>query len=274
VSAVDLVLTYGFLQRALAAALLVAVLAGVLGVPLVLRRLSMFGLGLAHVAFAGVAVGFAAGVYPLGAALAVAVGSALVIQGLWGAGVLESDTALATVTTTGFAAGLLVVSLTGGFTTDLNAYLFGNLLAVTGTDLALMAAAGVPLLVLVTLLYKELFYVTFDPDAARLSGLPVGALDAAFMALTATTIVLASRVVGLLLVAALLVIPAATGLQLASSFKGVVVASVVAGLISVLVGVLAAVEWGLATGATVVLASAVLFVLVLGLKAVGGRVPA
>lgn len=277
-SAVDLLLSYGFLQRALAAALLVSVLASVLGVPLVLRRLSMFGLGLAHVAFAGVAIGFAVGVYPLGVALVLAVASALAIQFLWSRGILESDAALAVVTSVGFATGLLVVSASRGFGTDLNSYLFGNLLAITRTDLLLMGGLGVALLGVFGLLYKEILYVTFDEEAARLSGLPVGALNALFMSLTAGTVVLASRLAGLLLVAALLVVPAASGLQLAGSFRGAILASVGVGVLGALLGVLGALEWGLSTGASVVLAQAGIFVVVVmatgglaaGLSALGG----
>lgn len=259
---------YGFLLEPVLAALVVAALCSVLGVPIILRNLSMMGLGLAHVAWSGVALGFAVGVYPLAVALVLTIIGAVAIHLLQNRGFLQSDAALGMVTSGGFAVGVVIVSATGGFNQDLNSYLFGYLLAVTPTDLWIVGAVATGLLLLFVLLYKELVYLTFSEEAARLSGLPVDALNVLFMALTAASIVVAARVVGLLLVGALLIIPAATGLQVSRSFRGALQASVVFGLASVLVGVVTAVALDWATGATIVLASAAIFMVVAGAKRV------
>lgn len=262
---------YGFLLEPVLAALIIAALTSVLGVPVVLRNLSMMGLGLAHVAWSGVALGFAVGLYPLAMALVLTIAGAIVIHALQTRGLLQSDAALGMVTSIGFAVGVVIVSASGGFNQDLNSYLFGYLLAVTRTDLYLVAGIGAGLLVLVVLLYKELFYVTFSQEGARLSGVPVELLNVVFMALTAASIVVAARVVGLLLVGALLIVPAATGLQLARGFRQAMLVALAAGVASVLVGVAVAVRMDWATGATIVLASGSIFLAVAGAKQVAGR---
>lgn len=259
----DLLVEYEFLRNALVAALVTGVLTAVLGVPVVLRNLAMLGHGIAHLAWTGVAIGFAASVYPIGAALVVSVAGAIGIHLLQMRGLLRSDTALGMVTSVGFAVGVTIVTATGGFNRDLDAFLFGTLFGVTRADLWLITGLGAALIVLVLALYKELFYLTFSEEAARLAGVPVGTLNVIFMALTAGAVVLASRIVGLLLVAALLVIPAATGLQLAKSFRGALVLSALFGALGVLLGFYAAVAHGdLAPGGTIVLASALLFAVV------------
>jgi len=161
------------------------------------------------------------------------------------------------------------VSLAGGFTTHVHAYLFGSLFSVTSTELWAMLPLAGALLVAFTLLYKEIFYITLDEEAAHLSGVPVGWINAALLALTAATIVLASRVVGLLLVAALLVIPAATALQVASSFKGAILGSMAVGLVSAVLGLAAAVGLDVAAGGAIVLVAGALFALVAGARRAG-----
>ena len=258
-SAVDLLLSYSFLQRALLAALLVALLCGVLGVYVVLRGLAMLGDGLAHISFAGVAIGLVAGVYPLAVALVVAVAGAFAIQALRSRDVVRTDTAVGILFTAGLALGILVVSRGRAGGVDIGSYLFGNLLAVTAGDLWLVGGASVALLALFALFQKELLYVTFSEEAAKLSGLPVAALNALFTVATAMSVVVAARIVGVLLVSALLVVPAAASLQATRSFRGTLVASVLYGLASVLLGTVAALQWDLATGATIALASTGLF---------------
>ncbi len=261
-TAVDLFLRYEFLQLALVAACVMGVLAGALGVPLVLREMAMFGHGFAHISYAGVALGVYAGVFPLGVALAVTVAGALAIEHLRSQDLLGGDTALAMVVSVAFAIGVVVVSLAGGFTTDLHSYLFGSLFAVSTRDLSLMIPLAGVLLGLFALLYKEIFYLAFDETGARLSGLPVAWLNGSMMALTAATIVLASRIVGLLLVAALLVIPAATALQVSKRFRTAILGAMAAGLVSAVVGLAAAVQFDVASGGAIVLTAAALFGLV------------
>lgn len=227
----------------------------------VLRGLSMIGDGLAHISFAGVALGLVLGIYPLAVALVAAVLGALAIHALRAKEVVRGDTAIGILFTAGLALGILLVSRSRGLGVDLSSYLFGNLLAVSAQDVVIVGAIAVLLLATLVLLHKELLYVTFNEEAARLSGLPVGMLNVLFTAATAASIVIAARIVGVLLVSALLVVPAATALQFGRSFRTTLILSITAGIASVLVGVWAAAEYGLATGATVALTATALFAL-------------
>lgn len=269
-NAIELFLAYPFLQRALLAALVVALLCGVLGVYVVLRGMSLLGDGLAHLSLAGVALGLVLGVYPLGLALVFAIAGALVIQALRSRGLVRGDTAIGILFTAGLAFGILVISRNRGTGIDLATYLFGNLLTVTPTDLALIGGLAIAFVAVFLALQKELLYVTFSEEAARLSGLPVRALDVAFTVLTAASIVVASRIVGILLVSALLVVPAATALLLARSFRGALLLAVGFGTVAVLAGVFAAAQWGTPTGASVALASAGLFGVVVSIRGLVG----
>ena len=272
-NAIDLLLGYPFLQRAFLAALLVALLCGVLGVYVVLRGLAMLGDGLAHISFAGVALGLVAGVYPLGLALVVAVAGALVIQLLRSREVVRADTAVGILFTAGLAMGILVVSRGRGGV-DVSSYLFGNLLAVTTADLVLVSVLAALLLGLFFAFQKELLYVTFSEEAARLSGLPVGALNTLFTVATAVSVVVAARIVGVLLVSALLVVPAAAALQRTRSFRGTLVASVAFGAGSVVLGTLAALQYDAATGASIALAGTLLFAGAVAWRAAAARLTA
>jgi zinc transport system permease protein len=259
IEAVQMLLEWPFLQRALLAAVLMAILCGVLGTLLVLRGFALLGEGIAHIGFAGVALGLVLAFYEIWMALIFAVVGALLIQFLFQKGIAKSDASIGIVFTTALAFGVALVSYHKGFNADIHSILFGNLLAVGRQEIQFILIIGVALLGVVGFLYKELFYVTFSEEAARLSGVPVSFLNAAFMALTAASIVMAAQIVGILLVSALIIIPASTSLLFARSFRGAILLSVAFGVLSVIVGVLAAVEWGLATGASVTLAAAAFF---------------
>lgn len=265
-SAIELFLTFPFLRWAALGALLVAVLCATLGVFVVLRGLSMLGDGLAHISFAGVALGLAVGVYPVGLALVFAVVGAIVIHLLRSRGIVKGDAAIGILFTAGLSFGILVISLKGGLGIDVQSYLFGTLFGIQQRDVFLIAGIGGALLVTLALLRKEFFYLTFSEEAARLSGLPVGVLNVLFVSLTAASIVVAARIVGVLLVSALLVVPAASGLQLAKSFRGAIGLSVAYGVASVVAGLYATAAWGLAPGAAIALLSTVLFGLTVGAR--------
>lgn len=265
----ELFLEHGFLQLALVASSLMALLAGALGVPLVLREMSMFGHGFAHVSYAGIALGLFAGLYPLGTALLVTALAAVGIEWLRSAGKLKGDTSLAIVVSVGFAAGVVLVGLAGGFSADIGAYLFGSPFTVSVQDVYLMVPLGVLILGSFALLYKEILFVTFDEEGARLAGVPVSSINVVLVVLTAGTIVMGIRVVGLLLVASLLVIPAATALQVSQSFKGAIAGSMAVSLVSAVVGLALAVGYDLASGGTIVLTAAAMFGVVAGARRAG-----
>lgn len=267
----DYFLAYEFARWQLLAALVVALLCAVLGVYVVLRGMSMLGDGLAHISFAGIALGLALGFYPLPMAMGLAVLGALLIHALGARRVVRSDTAIGILFSAGLALGVLIVSKNGGVGANAQAYLFGNLASVQREDAWLILALGGLLLAVFAALHKEFLAVTFHEEAARVSGIPTGAFNVAFMALTASGIVVASRIVGVLLVSALLVVPAATALQVARSFRGAIAFSVGFALAGLLAGIYAATAYGTSTGASIALACTGLFTLVLAGKALAHR---
>jgi zinc transport system permease protein len=226
-------LTYGFIQRAFLAGVFIAVACAVLGLFLILRKDAMIGHGLSHIAFAGVALGLFLNVLPMAAALVVAVAAAVAIIKLKDRAGLHGDTAIGIFSSLGLAVGVVLASLARGFNVELMSYLFGDILAIEPLEVGLTVALAAAVLLTVRLNYAKLLYMTFDRESARAAGVKVGRLDMLLMVLTAVTIVLGMKVVGILLVAALIVIPAAAGLQVASSFRAAVRASTAVAVVSV-----------------------------------------
>ncbi|NDY43025.1 metal ABC transporter permease [Dissulfurirhabdus thermomarina] len=253
------VFTYGFMQRALAAGLLVGGSCAVLGVFLVLRREAMVGHGLAHVTFGGVALALFTGTAPLPVALAVALAAAWAMVRLKDRAGLGGDTGIGILASLGMAAGVILASLAGDFNAELLSYLFGSILAIDPGEVWIAGGLAAAVIAAVALCYHELIYDTFDRETARAAGLAVGRLDGLVVGLAAVTVVIGMRVVGLLLVAALLVVPAAAGLVSARSFRGAVLRSVAAALVSVAGGLVAAVafDWP-ASGAIVAISGGLL----------------
>lgn len=245
---------YAFLRDALLAGLVVAVVCGVLGVFLVLRGMSLLGDGLAHLSFAGIAIGLVAGILPLLAAFVVAVAGAVAIHVMRERRIVTGDTAIGIIFTGGLAVGVLVVSAGRSFA-SVESYLFGSILAIGRNDLEVTVVLAIVLLVVVAVFYREFVYMTFSEEAARVSGLPVRFLNLLFVSLTAATIVMAARVTGVLLVSALVIVPAATALQLGRGFHATLAASAACGLLAVLVGLSLSVLYDTAPGATVAVTS-------------------
>lgn len=223
-------LAYAFMQRAFLAGFFISVACGILGVFLVLRRDAMIGHGLSHVTFGGVALGLFFYVLPMLVALGVTVLAALGILKLKERAGLYGDTAIGIVSSLGMALGIVLASLAGSFNVDLLGYLFGSVLAIAPGEVWTAFFLACAVLVAVGLFYQEFLFLTFDPESARASGVQVGRLNALMAVLTAVNIVLGMKVVGILLVSALLIVPAAAALQVAGSFRGaMILAAAVAG---------------------------------------------
>lgn len=252
---------YEFLQNAIVAGLLVSVICAMLGVYLVLRNMSLLGDGIAHISFGGAAVGLAAGVLPFGTALVAAISGAILIHLLREHGYLKGDAAIGMLFTAGLATGILVVSSGHGLG-NVHGYLFGNLLAISTADVWGIVGVGIALLVLLVLFHREFFYMTFSEEASRVSGLPVRALNLLFVSLTAAAIVSAARVTGVLLVSALIIVPASTALQFRQNFSTTVVVSVLLGASSVFLGLAISIWVGTGPGATIALTNIGLFAIV------------
>jgi zinc transport system permease protein len=252
-------LQYGFMHRAFAAGAVTALICPAIGVFLIPRRLSLIADTLAHVALAGVALGLVAGVSPFVGALVVTLLGAAGIERLRARGALGGDAALAVFLSGGFAVAVVLISLARGFNADLFAILFGSILTVTAADVGLIAALGALVTVAIGGFYKQLLAITLDEDLARTSGVPVGALNLLLTVLTALTTVVAMRMVGVLLVSAMIVIPALTGFALGRSFQAATAIAVGTALLSMATGLIAAYYLRLAAGGAVVLVALLVF---------------
>ncbi len=256
----DALLHYGFLQRALLAGLFIAVACAVLGVFLILRKDAMIGHGLSHLAFAGVAVGLLLNMLPLISALVVTVAAAIGLMKLKDRAGLYGDTAVGILSSLGLAAGILLASVSGRFNVELMTYLFGDILSIEAGEVWLSVALAAAVLAAVFLNYAKLLFTTFDRESARVSGVKVGRLDTLLMVLSAVTIVLGMKIAGILLVAALLVIPAAAGLQVASNFRMAVFLSSLTALFSVIFGLGMSVFLDIPASAAIVILCFLVFV--------------
>jgi len=254
-------LEYGFMHRAFVAGAITALICPVIGVFLVPRRLSLIADALSHVALAGVALGLLLGVSPLLGALVVTVAGAVGMEGLRARGRLPGDAALAVFLSGGFALAVVLISLARGFNADLFAILFGSILTVSPTDVWLIVALGAVVGATIGTFYRQLLAITLAEDLARTSGVPVTALNLLLTVLTALTTVVAMRMVGVLLVSAMIVIPTLTGFALGRSFRQATVIAIAMALASMTAGLIAAYYLRLAAGGAVVLTALVIFAL-------------
>ncbi len=248
--------SYGFIQRALLAGVLIGVLCAVLGVFLVLRRLSLIGDGLAHITFGSVALALFVGLQ--GAAmllisLPVVVLASLGILKLAARARLGGDAAIGIVSSLGVATGVMLSVMGQGYGVDLFSYLFGSILAITVTELLVAAGLFVAVLGLLWLYYHELVALTFNEELAVISGIKVRFLNSLLAALTALTVVLAMKLVGVMLISALLILPASAALQVARGFRMTVIISVVIALLAVVGGILLSFLFNLPSGATIIM---------------------
>ena len=260
-----------FMQLALITGLVVGACAPLIGTFLVQRRLSLLGDGIGHLAFAGVAGGLLLGVWPVWSALAVSATGALAVDRLRSRGRAQGDLALAIFFYGGIAAGVVLVSLAGSLDANLLTYLFGTILTVEPGEVWVVVALGAVIVAAVGLGHRAMFAMVVDEEWARVAGLPVEALNALLAVLTALTIVASMRIVGILLVAAMMVLPVASAQLLARSQRAVLVWSSGLGVSSVVIGLAAARQWGLAPGGTIVLVAVGIFLVLSVVLTLFGR---
>jgi zinc transport system permease protein len=266
------VLSYAFMQRAMLAALLVGVAAPSVGVYLVQRRLALIGDGLGHAALTGVAVGLLTTSSPVLTALFCAVAGAIAIELVRLRGRTSGDIALAILFYGGIAGGVVLVSKApGGTPGNLDAYLFGAITTTTATDLVVFAILGVLVLITTIGLARPLFAVSDDEEYARASGMPVVRYNVLLAVITAVTVVVSMRVVGLLLISALMIVPVATAQLVRSSFTATMALAVAVGLVVSISGVVVSFYADTPSGGTIVLLAIGLFIVVLIASAVRHR---
>ena len=263
---------FEFMRLAFLAGAVVGVLAPVVGFFLVQRQLSLIGDGIGHVAFAGVALGYLIGVSPVWTALLAAVVGAVAIEWLRARRKAAGDQALAIVFYTGIAGGVVLISAAGALNANLFSYLFGSILTVTRTDLTRIALLGLGSLLLVAVLLRSLLAVAIDEEGARVSGLPVPLLNGAVSMLAALTIGISMRIVGILLIAALMVLPVIAAQRVAWSLRSTMALSILVGLSSVLAGLTISYYANLPPGGTIVLTATGFFLAAAAVDAVRARV--
>ncbi|MCU0576956.1 MAG: metal ABC transporter permease [Desulfobacterota bacterium] len=252
-------LQFTFIQRALVAGIFIAVLCAILGMFLVLRRMSLIGDGLAHVTFGAIALGLFFGMYPFAVAVPLVVAGSYLILKISEKAKVYGDAAIGIVSAVGIAGGILLASLSGGFNVDLFSYLFGNILAISSTEVALSIVLSITVLGAIYLFYQEIFAAAFDEEFARVSGLRTSRINTLLVSLTAVSVVLSVRVVGIMLISALLILPAVTALQHARSLARALLAAAGYAVLSVLLGIALSFYADLPTGATIVMANAAFF---------------
>ena len=257
---------YAFFQRAFIGGICSALLCSLIGVFVVLRRQALIGEGVAHLSFGGIALGLFLALYPLDTALVLSVIGIFVISYLQRYRIVYSEMAIGIVISFGLAFGAVLASLHGGFGVDLFSYLFGSILTISPSDLEMIILLTVIVLAFVIIFFKELMHLTFDEQGTRLSGVPVFALEVAFNLVLAFAVVVSIKIVGTLLISALLIIPAASAMQLSKSFKGTVLVSVFLGIAVVLAGLVTSYIYDVATGGAIVLLGIGVFILCVVIK--------
>lgn len=255
-----------FMQRALIAGILVSILTGLISVFIVLRKMSFVGAGISHAAFGGVAIGFFIGINPLLTAIIYSILVAIGIESTGRRGRISEDVSIGIFYSVSMALGVALVSLSGSYNVDLFGYLFGNILAISETDIFLTGITFLLVSGFIIIFLKDLFLSAYNEELAQISGVSVVLLNNLFMISLAVTIVISIRIVGIILVSALLVIPGATARLFAKGLLSMLVFSCVTGVVSVISGLFLSYEYDIAPGASIVMASAFIFFLSLLLK--------
>ena len=258
--------SFPFMQRALIAGALVSLCCALLGVSLVLKRYSMIGDGLSHVSFGALAIAVALGFTPLWFSIPVVILAAFLLLRMASRPRWNNDAAVAVMSASALAIGIMVISLTTGMTTDVDNYMFGSVLAMTREDVALSAGLSVAVLALFVLFYHKLFAVTFDESFARATGLRVERYNTLLAILTALTIVLGMRMMGAMLISSLIIFPALTAMRLFRSFRGVVLCAAATAVVCFCAGLTVSFLYSTPVGATVVAADLLVFLTACGLR--------
>ena len=262
-------LSYTFMQKALVAGIAVGIICSFMGTFLVLRRYSLFGDGIAHVAFGGISVGLFLGVFPLWTAFIVSIFGGLGLQKLRQSTKISGDSAVAVVLVSGLAVGVILVSSSGGFSVDLFSFLFGSILLISNEDTIMILAISAGIIATLTLLQKQFLHLTFNEEQAKLGGLRTTLLNYAFVVLASITVVTSMRLVGILLISALIVVPNITAMMFGKGFKKTVLISMSIAVISVVSGILVSYSFNVAPSGTIVVIAVGILVGTLILKSTG-----
>ena len=254
-------LSYPLMVRAFVVGILVALCSALLGVSLVLKRYSMIGDGLSHVGFGAMAVAAAMNAAPLAVAIPVVIAAAVLLLRISGSSRIKGDAAIALISTSSLAIGVMVISMTTGMNTDVYNYMFGSILAMSREDVALSVTLAAVVLALYIFFYQKIFAITFDETFARATGVKAGLYNTLIAVLTAVTIVLGMRMMGALLISSLIIFPALTAMRACRTFRSVTVHAAFISVICLVAGLLMSYLGGTPAGASVVMANIAALVL-------------
>jgi len=260
------ILQYQFVERAIIAGLFLGIVCAVMGVFLVLRKMSLIGDGLAHISFGAIAIGIVFGFYPLVTAIPLVIIASLIIYALTRKHIIEGDAIIGILASLGLATGVILSSISTGFNIDIFSYLFGNILSITQQELLFVIIGSIIILSIIILFYQEFMAISFNPEQAKISGIPVTILDILFSIITALTVLMSIKLAGALLVSALIILPASSSLQIAKSFKNTMLLAIVFALVSILIGIIISFIFNIPTGATIVTVNAIIFFAILIIK--------
>lgn len=251
--------SYNFMLRAIVVGVLVALCSALLGVTLVLKRYSMIGDGLSHVGFGALCLALAMNVAPLTVSVPVVVIAAFLLLRISENSKIKGDAAIAMISSTSLAVGIIVTSVTTGINSDVNGYMFGSILAMSDTDVAVSLVLSAAVLILYVVFYNKIFAVTFDESFARATGTKTGMYNTLLSLLTAVTIVIGMRIMGAMLISSLIIFPALTSMRVCRSFKSVVTVSAVVAVVCFFIGLYISFACSLPAGASVVAVNAAAF---------------
>jgi len=263
------ILSFGFMQNAIISGIAISLICSTVGLFLVLRKYSLFGDALAHSAFGGVALGLFLGVYPLWAAYVVSILSALGLTKIRQKFDISGDAIIAILLSSGIAIGIVLISLSGGFSIDIFSFLFGSILLVSTENVIMVLGMSAVIFIILIAGYKKFMYITFSEEQAKVSGIPVQKLNYLLIAIAGITVVTSMQLVGVLLVSALFVIPNVTAMMFKRSFKQTIILSMSFSVFSTVAGIMISYPLDIAPSGMVVLLAITLFVGSLIIKSAG-----
>ena len=263
------ILSFGFMQNAIISGIAISLICSTVGLFLVLRKYSLFGDALAHSAFGGVALGLFLGVYPLWAAYVVSILSALGLTKIRQKFDISGDAIIAILLSSGIAIGIVLISLSGGFSIDIFSFLFGSILLVTTENVIIVLGLSAAIFITLITGYKKFMYITFSEEQAQVSGIPVQKLNYLLIAIAGVTVVTSMQLVGVLLVSALFVIPNVTAMMFKRSFKQTIILSMSFSVFSTVAGIMISYPLDIAPSGMVVLLAITLFIGSLIIKSAG-----
>lgn len=253
--------SYGFIIRAFIAGSLIALCAALLGVILVLKRYSMIGDGLSHVGFGTMAIAMAFNFAPLAVSIPICVLAAFLLLRVSSSSNIKGDAAIALISSSSLAIGILVTSLTAGLNTDVTSFMFGSILAISKADLIVSVILAVVVVSLFVIFYNKIFLVTFDENFATASGIKANLYNGLIAVLTALTIVIGMRLMGAMMISSLIVFPALSAMRIFRSFFKVIICAVIISLVCFIVGIISSFVWSTPAGASIIVANLIAFVI-------------